>query len=59
MAHVLFAQSIAEYGAASGFAATLSRFWTEIVLTARGFDTTTWIVIGVVGAVVLWWLLKR
>ena len=60
MAHVLFAQSVGEYGAASGVGSGLARVWSEIVLSLRDVDDTTWIVMAAVAAaLVLWWLMRR
>ena len=60
MTHLLFAQSVGEYGAAGGAGSGLARVWTELVLTLRDVDDTTWIGIGVVAAAaMLWWLTRR
>jgi hypothetical protein len=60
MAHVLFAQSVGEYGGASGAGSSLARIWSEIVLSLRDVGDTTWIVVGAgAAAAVLWWLMRR
>jgi hypothetical protein len=50
---MVLAQNLGEYGAMAAFTSAFSRTWTAVQSTLSDTTPTTWLVVGIVAAVLL------